>query len=104
MMAAFSLLNYLVSFYLNREAESRDRATVLSFRGLAYNLGYGVLGLLYAATCRVLATQMDHPDPEALFARALWGFPAWLALSLLVLLLIAWWWRRLLIRPPQNTL
>ena len=97
MMAAFSLLNYLVSFYLNREADSRDRATILSFKGLAYNLGYGTLGLIYAGYCRVLEARDGFADTDSVFAHALWGFPAWFAASLLVLLIIA-----LLTRRPKS--
>jgi hypothetical protein len=89
MMAGFSLLGYLVSFYLNREADSHERATVLSFKGLAYNLGYGVLGLIYAGYCRFLATQTVDLDTDAVFAHALRGFPVWFGGTLLLLVIIA---------------
>ena len=36
-------MNFLVSVYLNKEAASEDRATVLSFRSLSTNLSYGTL-------------------------------------------------------------
>ena len=39
---------FFVSFYLNRETASKQRATVLSFKGLSYNLAYGILGIGYA--------------------------------------------------------
>jgi MFS family permease len=39
---------FFVSFYINREADSEQRATVLSFKGLSYNLSYGILGMGYA--------------------------------------------------------
>ena len=37
-----------VSVYLNQEAESEKRATILSFRSLATNLSYGAACLLYS--------------------------------------------------------
>ncbi|MFL2876318.1 MAG: hypothetical protein ACJZ86_00500, partial [Pontiellaceae bacterium] len=45
---AFLLVSFLLSHYLNRETFSEMRATVLSFKGLALNLSYGGIGLLYA--------------------------------------------------------
>ncbi len=42
------LTGYRVSHYLNAITDSTQRATVLSFKGLAFNLGYGGIGLLYA--------------------------------------------------------
>mgnify|MGYP001163000998 FL=1 len=41
-------MNYFVSVYLNQEAESEKRATILSFRSLATNLSYGAACLLYS--------------------------------------------------------
>ncbi len=39
---------FFVSFYVNRETASEQRATVLSFKGLFYNISYGMLGMGYA--------------------------------------------------------
>ncbi|MBA3012283.1 MAG: MFS transporter [Proteobacteria bacterium] len=39
---------FFVSFYVNRETASEQRATVLSFKGLSYNFSYGILGIGYA--------------------------------------------------------
>lgn len=39
---------FFISFYINREAPSHHRATVLSFKGLSYNMAYGLLGVGYA--------------------------------------------------------
>ena len=44
----FLLVSFLLSDYLNRQTSSDMRATVLSFKGLALNLSYGGVGLLYA--------------------------------------------------------
>lgn len=40
--------SFFISHYLNRITDSRQRATVLSFRGLFYNLSYGALGIAYS--------------------------------------------------------
>ena len=45
--ATLLLTGFLVSHYLNAITDSSQRATVLSFKGLVFNLGYGALGLLY---------------------------------------------------------
>lgn len=52
MMLVFSgmnLLQFFLSHYLNRITDSSMRATVLSFKGLSINIGYGITGLLFAA-------------------------------------------------------
>jgi MFS family permease len=51
---AFGLLNYFTSHYLNGAVDSSHRATVLSFRGLALNLGFGALSLLYGGILHAL--------------------------------------------------
>ncbi len=43
------LLNLFLSHYLNRITDSRQRATVLSFKGLSFNMAYGIAGLLYSS-------------------------------------------------------
>jgi MFS family permease len=85
MMAGFSLLNYFVSFYLNNNAESSERATILSFRGLAYNIGYGVVGLAYAGYYATL----PKTDTDSQFGESLWAFPVWFGGTLVLLALVA---------------
>ena len=41
--ATMQSMNYLASRYLNEEAPSDKRATVLSFRGLSTNVSYGAV-------------------------------------------------------------
>ncbi len=53
--------NFFVSFYINRETPSAQRATVLSFKGLSYNLAYGVYGMIYAL---ILKLQRQGLDPD----------------------------------------
>ncbi len=50
----FGMLNFFSSHYLNAEVDSKHRATVLSFRGLALNLGFGAISLLYAGILKHL--------------------------------------------------
>ena len=47
--ATMQSMNYLASRYLNEEAPSEQRATVLSFRGLSTNVSYGAVSLLYSS-------------------------------------------------------
>ncbi|RLB14106.1 MAG: hypothetical protein DRG82_14415 [Deltaproteobacteria bacterium] len=43
-----SLQGFFQSHYLNRITPSEQRATVLSFKGLSFNLAYGLVGVLYS--------------------------------------------------------
>ncbi|MCG8566463.1 MAG: MFS transporter [Desulfobacterales bacterium] len=45
---AMTFNSFFVSYYINRETDSHHRATVLSFKGLSYNVSYGLLGVVYA--------------------------------------------------------
>jgi len=53
-------LQFFSSHYLNAEVDSRRRATVLSFKGLALNLGFGALSLAYAGL--LLSLGGNGPD------------------------------------------
>ncbi|MEH0018096.1 MAG: MFS transporter [Desulfobacter sp.] len=50
---------FFVSFYINRETPSAQRATVLSFKGLSYNLAYGLLGTGYALVLKLQKQAQD---------------------------------------------
>jgi len=47
-MVGLMLTAFFTSHYLNEITTSGQRATVLSFKGLAFNLAYGVIGILFA--------------------------------------------------------
>ena len=84
---AMTALGFMVSYYLNTLVDSRHRATVLSFKGLAFNLGYGFIGLLFALALQALK-QDGHPT-HALAA----GFrllPLWLILTFGLFALVFW--------------
>lgn len=44
------LNGFFVSSYLNQITDSKHRATVLSFKGLSFNLAYGAIGYVYAVS------------------------------------------------------
>ncbi|MFO7765729.1 MAG: MFS transporter [Pelovirga sp.] len=90
------LISFFVSTYLNQAASSRQRATVLSFKGLFLNLGYGGIGLLYALLLKLLNQQVagQHPGligeslKNQVFISSLpWFVGYFLCLFLLLLLL-----------------
>lgn len=87
---------FFVSFYINRETASHQRATVLSFKGLAYNISYGLLGIGYAL---VLNMQKDnvaaqHPDlvgqtlDNFVFKETFWIFPVLFLAGMMIFLLV----------------
>lgn len=90
--AMMGMVQYLSSFYINRDVDSGYRATVLSFRGLALNLGLGVASLLYTGWIALLKNQTqalsEQNDLDGVFARSLNAFPFYY-IVLAVLILIA---------------
>ena len=89
---AMSAVTYQVSYYLNAAVDSRHRATVLSFKGLAFNLGYGFISLAFAGALRALRAG----SPEETFGRTLPWLPVWLGLAA-VALTLGFWRRRALL-------
>lgn len=88
---SMSMLQFFTSNYLNQWTESRVRATVLSFRGVAFNLGYAIAGILFARLTAHLRTTHLGTDENSIFALSLpWlpsafffcGIALWLALRL----------------------
>lgn len=76
---AMSLTTFFVSHYLNiAVTDSAQRATVLSFRGLAFNLAYGTVGLLFAGLTYLLRNQ---GSPDVVFAKALGWLPWYFIVS-----------------------
>jgi len=103
--AMMGMVQFQSSYYINKEVDSVHRATVLSFKGLALNLGLGFASLLYTGYVALLRAQQEGVVPEeglrdAIFLDALRGFPIYfLALFLIVLLM-----GRLLIKPLSAVL
>ena len=63
-MIGLMLTAFFTSHYLNEITSSEQRATVLSFKGLAFNLAYGIIGLLFAWLIVHLRADLSgaHPD------------------------------------------
>jgi MFS family permease len=90
------LTSFFTSHYLNKITESHQRATVLSFKGLAFNAAYGIIGILYAGLIIRLrhGVQGTHPlwtmslvEDEA-FRRSMAWFPWYLTVVLVLVTLI----------------
>jgi MFS family permease len=87
------MTSFFTSHYLNRITESHQRATVLSFKGLAFNLAYGVIGVLFAGLIQELRKRgaISRPDlsmpfvEDQAFREAIAWFP-WYTLSILGLI------------------
>ncbi len=79
---AMFALGFMVSYYLNAAVDSQHRATVLSFKGLAFNLGYGFIGLLFAL---VLKSFQDGRRPDHALVEGFRLLPLWLGLTLVLL-------------------
>jgi MFS family permease len=92
--AVIIAVGFMGSYYLNALADSGQRATVLSFKGLAFNLGYGFISLLFAL---LLQAFRDGAHPEQALAQGLRFLPPWLIFTLIVLG-IAFWRRRAVLR------
>jgi len=92
--AVIIAVGFMASYYLNALADSVQRATVLSFKGLAFNLGYGFVSLLFAL---LLQAFRDGAHREQALAQGLRFLAPWLIFTLIVLG-IAFWRRRALLR------
>lgn len=84
---AMSFLQFFLSHYLNQVVDSGHRATVLSFRGLAMNLAYGGVGLLFAGLTRHLREGGGLPAlaEDRVFAAALRWLPWYFTATVLIL-------------------
>ncbi len=96
LVLAMRMTHFFISNYLNAVTDSRNRATILSFRGLALNAGYGVVTLLYGLQSGWIAqskgmTNQDAQANEEVFAQSLTWWP-WYFLSTLILLGIGALW------------
>ena len=81
--AAMTLIGFSVSTYLNALVDSHHRATVLSFKGLAFNFAYGGVSLLFALALNLFPGK----TPQDQLASAFGLLPFWLLLVWGILLL-----------------
>jgi MFS family permease len=90
---------FFQSHYLNRITASHQRATVLSFRGLSFNLAYGIIGVLYSLLLAYLRPRAaSHPMDgggieieNLIFIKSMTWFPWYFILTMTVLLIFARW-------------
>ena len=81
LMTALGYLSFTVSRALHSLADSGRRATVLSVKGLAFNLGYGLFSLGFS---QLIAHFPDQPPGAALRAAFFWQVPAFAVVTLLL--------------------
>ena len=84
------ILSFYVSSYLNEWTDSKIRATVLSFRGMALNIGYAAVGVGFASllsSIRVASPGLSEGD---IFGKALYALPTTFALGWLGIALFGW--------------
>jgi hypothetical protein len=92
---AMFLCHYFISFYLNPITSSEQRATVLSFKGLFFNLGYGFIGVMYALLLASLRNHQLQTQPpltglsleNVVFVKSLTVFPLYFIMVWVGLLL-----------------
>lgn len=70
------MVGFFLSNYLNAWTGSDLRATVLSFRGMALNIGYGLAGIGFASITASLRHQSPGLAENELFGRTLVVLPA----------------------------
>ncbi len=88
---------FFQSHYLNRITPSHQRATVLSFKGLSFNLAYGIIGILYALLLAALRPGVAASYPglagaafeDTVFTQSFGWFPWYFLLTLALMLVIA---------------
>lgn len=93
--AMMGMVAFQSSYYINKEVDSAHRATVLSFKGLALNLGLGFASFLYTSYVVVLRARVegsgaDEMLRDGIFIDALRGFPIYFLLLFTVLVLLGW--------------
>jgi MFS family permease len=103
--AMMGMVQFQSSYYINKEVDSVHRATVLSFKGLALNLGLGFASLLYTGYVALLRAQQEGTMPEealrdSIFLDALRSFPVYFMALFLIIFLLG----RTLIKPLSAVL
>lgn len=84
LMTTLGFLGFTVSRALHAETDSARRATVLSVKGLAFNLGYGLFSFGFS---RLLASLPAEPRTAALLGALFWQVPAF---AFVMVVLLSW--------------
>lgn len=90
---AIMAVGFMVSYYLNALVDSSHRATVLSFKGVAFNLGYGFISLIFALVLRAVRNGGNMQDAVS---RGCMFLPLWILLGGAICAVRFWRQRRLL--------
>jgi MFS family permease len=86
------LTSFFTSTYLNKLAKPAQRATVLSYKGLAFNAAYGIIGMLYAGLIVRLRAAIGTSSPalenftleNEAFRQSITYFPGYLIVIILL--------------------
>ena len=97
LFSVWYMMRFFQSHYLNRITASHQRATVLSFKGLSFNLAYGVIGVLYALLLATLRPRIAISQPDLgqsalenmVFIESIGWFPWYFLVTVAMLLVIA---------------
>ncbi len=97
--STMTFISFFSSSYLNAITDSHQRATVLSFKGLAFNLAYGFIGFVFALLLNFLKGSLhgEHPVWSELqlethsFIGAIGWLPWYMAFFLVILMIFARW-------------
>jgi len=81
------LTSFFTSAYLNKIAESKQRATILSYKGLAFNATYGLIGIFYALLINNLRNKGANADSS--FQESITWFPYYLLITLVLVTVIS---------------
>ena len=95
LMTTLGFLGFTMSRALNRETDSTRRATVLSVKGLAFNLAYGSFSLGFSL---LIASFPKEPAGDALRGALMWQVP-FFAITVFGLL----WWGKWMLRRQLVT-
>lgn len=90
-------VSFFTSHYLNQITASHHRATVLSFKGLAFNLAYGLIGFFFAVLISHLRGNIGKTTPglppsqleNSAFIEGISWFPSYTLFFLLLLIIFS---------------
>ena len=68
LMSILGFVSFTIGRFLHAHADSTERATLLSVKGLVFNLGYGSYSLVFS----LLLAGLKHRSGEAALQQALW--------------------------------
>ena len=94
--AMMGMVQFQASYYINRAVDSKIRATVLSFKGLALNLGLGMASLLYTVLVATLRERQagnyaEDDLGQVVFVDSLQALPVYYLVLFVLLTIMARW-------------